>query len=77
MQETKTLKRWARWIVRRGENLPDHACNECVPGGEIVKPGFRCVFHEAVQVVESSGGDTTPWNRADSVRRKVLPGGKE
>jgi hypothetical protein len=25
----------------------DHACAECIPHGEIVKPGFRCAVHEA------------------------------
>jgi hypothetical protein len=25
----------------------DHACRECIPHGELVKPGFRCAVHEA------------------------------
>lgn len=39
---------WAKWIVQRGPGLPDHACAECVPGGELVKAGFQCVYHEAL-----------------------------
>lgn len=31
------------WVDR----LPDHACAECIPGGPIVKPGFRCREHAA------------------------------
>lgn len=29
------------------DHLPDHACAECVPGGPIVDPGFRCREHAA------------------------------
>jgi chromosome segregation ATPase len=35
---------------RRAKPLPvvfDHACAECIPHGELVKPGFRCAVHEA------------------------------
>jgi chromosome segregation ATPase len=46
-----------RWIIsaaaereRRAKPFPvvfDHACVECIPHGELVKPGFRCAVHEA------------------------------
>jgi hypothetical protein len=48
--------RMLRWIVRAA-NLDaagsiDHACAECIPGGSIVVPGFRCVPHEARAALE-------------------------
>lgn len=36
------------WIIQRGRDLPDHACNECVTGGDIVVPGWQCVYHAAL-----------------------------
>ena len=48
------LRQLAHWIGNRGQGLPDHACNECVPGGEIVVPGFVCGFHKAARIMESS-----------------------
>lgn len=36
-----------RWIIQRGRDLPDHACSECVPGGEMVVPGWLCAYHAA------------------------------
>jgi hypothetical protein len=45
---------WAKWIVQRGPGLPDHACAECVPGGELVKAGFQCVYHEALAATETA-----------------------
>ena len=45
-----TLK-FARYIVSLGYQTRDHACSECVPGGEIVVPGFVCAYHEAKRMV--------------------------
>lgn len=39
---------WAKWIVQRGPGLPDHACAECLPHSDMLKPGFQCVYHEAL-----------------------------
>lgn len=33
--------------------LPDHACAECVPGGEILIEGFRCGRHGALALLAS------------------------
>ena len=30
----------------------DQTCTECVPGGKMVQPSFRCGFHEAIAVLE-------------------------
>ena len=46
--------RWAKWIAKRGNDLPDHACAECVPGGDLVKAGFQCVYHEALAAAEAA-----------------------
>jgi len=45
---------FARAIVGR-EWRPDHACGECVPGGEIVRDGFRCAYHEALALLGQIG----------------------
>jgi hypothetical protein len=44
------VKRVAAHRVRRGWPMwgPDHACGECVPGGDIIKAGFRCAYREAI-----------------------------
>ena len=50
----------ASWIVRRHEDQReslkrDHACAECVPGGDSVKVGFRCYYHEALKLLGHEG----------------------
>lgn len=38
----------ARWIVYHSDHTSgDHACAECYPHGEAIKPGFRCAVHVA------------------------------
>lgn len=36
----------------------DHACLECVPHGEIVRPGFRCAYHQikSAAVLKTTAG---------------------
>lgn len=36
----------AKWILDRPRST-DHACSRCIPGGEIVVPGFVCAWHIA------------------------------
>lgn len=47
----EALEKLSRQVERHVEScrvwLPDHACAECVPGGEILVPGFRCGRHAA------------------------------
>jgi hypothetical protein len=53
----RKLAQGQRWIrdaaeTRERDAKPfpvvfDHACAECIPHGELVKPGFRCAVHEA------------------------------
>jgi hypothetical protein len=44
--------RLAKFISNATLRWPkDHACAECVPGGEIVVPGFRCAVHLALSIV--------------------------
>lgn len=31
----------------------DHACSECVPGGDLVIVGARCVRHKAMALLET------------------------
>lgn len=49
MEELEQDKaRLARHIVIHTDpSFKDHACSECVPGSEIVKPGFACAYHTA------------------------------
>lgn len=35
--------------------MPDHACRECVPRGEIVVEGFRCGLHLARAALKEAG----------------------
>lgn len=45
------LLRFARWIVRHApDDFRDHACARC--DGTIVKDGFVCSFHQALDVIE-------------------------
>lgn len=48
-------RKLARYIVETAHRMlgrvVDHACAQCVPGGEIVVPGFRCALHLAEQVL--------------------------
>ena len=41
--------------TRDHDFLPDHACAECVPTGEIIVPGFQCGRHAAKRVLSSPG----------------------
>lgn len=45
-----------RWIVQHPTlGAIDHACAECVPGGDMVVAGFRCVPHRAA--LSGRGGE--------------------
>lgn len=46
-QDAKDAARMAKWIVQRGLELPDHACAQCVPHSDILKPDFVCAYHFA------------------------------
>ena len=48
----KEVRRLATWIVQHPPELPDHACGECVPNGDMVKPKFVCTYHNAVKIVK-------------------------
>jgi hypothetical protein len=54
-RDGRDAERLARWITRHAADFPDwirrdHACAECVPGGEMVQPGFRCAMHTAAAI---------------------------
>lgn len=38
----------------------DHACAECVPGGDIVIEGFRCSWHAAVALARPPDDSKPP-----------------
>jgi hypothetical protein len=42
----------AKWIVRRGQNMPDRACPKCMVSGELVIPDWLCAYHMAVALTE-------------------------
>jgi len=45
---TDVLERWSKWILNNPPYIGgDHACAECYPNSDIIKPGFVCVYHEA------------------------------
>jgi len=50
----------AKWIADHPSTMPDHACAQCVPGGDITIPGFVCGQHVA-QALLSGGGSPGEW----------------
>lgn len=51
-QGQSLLMRMAKAIVNECEGK-DHACIECYPHGDVIVPGFRCVYHEASALVDT------------------------
>lgn len=43
----------ATWISQNPSRLPDHACRNCVGDAEMVIPGFRCGYHDALAFLNS------------------------
>ncbi|MBV8666765.1 MAG: hypothetical protein JO269_09800 [Burkholderiaceae bacterium] len=42
---------FAKWIERRSDTfLPDFACQRCAPHSDMLKEGFICVKHRAIDV---------------------------
>lgn len=50
---------------------PDHACGECVPGGEAVRDDFKCGRHEALAVLAGGGPDYVPVEKLRAAEAKV------
>lgn len=44
----------AEWIVQQPSGV-DHACSRCIPGGEMVVPGFMCARHVAQGLMVAAG----------------------
>jgi len=58
---TAVLERWSKWIINNPPYIGgDHACAECYPNSEIIKPGFVCVYHEAEHWRERSNASGKP-----------------
>jgi hypothetical protein len=59
--QEETTRKLAAWIAREAEKQQadakpfpkvwDHACTECIRGGPMVQPGFRCAVHEAKAIL--------------------------
>lgn len=43
--------RLATYLAKHKPALRDHACAQCVPGGEIVVEDFECCYHMALRIV--------------------------
>lgn len=57
LEDSRVLSlQMAAWIVRN-PNTTDHACSRCVPGGEIVVPGFVCAWHIAECLHAAAAGE--------------------
>lgn len=52
----------AQWILAHPSGMRDHACARCVPGGELVQPGFVCAQHVAADLVAASE-KSEAWER--------------
>lgn len=46
--EREKAERIALGLLRLHTPVCDHACAQCIPGGEIVIPSFVCAYHEAL-----------------------------
>jgi len=52
---SKDLLDLAKWIVNHPPKYGgDHACRDCFPNSEIIKDGFVCGYHKAVQIIAKS-----------------------
>ena len=49
-QDRDALAQQVRQDAPRTKHV-DHACAQCVPGGEIVANGFECVTHLAMRLI--------------------------
>ena len=47
----------AQYIMSQEQPHKDHACSQCVGDGDLVKEGFVCGYHKAVEVVFNKLGD--------------------
>jgi hypothetical protein len=54
-------RQMAKWIGRVAADNPtfhrDHACAQCVPYSDIIKPGFVCAIHTAAAIDRAGGGE--------------------
>lgn len=53
----KDADKMARYIVNHGRDLPDHACAQCVPHGDMLIAGFVCGYHRAT-VIDAARKET-------------------
>jgi hypothetical protein len=55
-------RQMAKWIGRVAADNPtfyrDHACAQCVPYSDIIKPGFVCAIHTAAAIDGAGGGES-------------------
>lgn len=51
MSEREIIEQLARWIaMHKPEFFMDWACKECVPHSDMLREGFQCSYHLAVQI---------------------------
>lgn len=55
--------RMAQFIMSRPRGQPDHACAQCVPGGEVNVLMFVCGYHVALALVELDGDQVMATRR--------------
>ena len=64
----------AKWIAGHPSTTPDHACEQCVPGGDIVIPGFVCGQHVALALLKAAAGPCRECNDTGNTEGIPLPG---
>jgi hypothetical protein len=79
-EATEALGLANRWILQRAEERErdakpwpvvwDHACAECIPGGPLVTPGFRCAVHAARALASPVSPEAHDETRPSPVERK-------
>ncbi len=46
------IYRLAEWLARNTDRwVKDHACARCVPHSDMLEEGFRCVPHQAIDIL--------------------------
>lgn len=44
------LEKLAKKLIQSYDGMPDHACARCVGEGDLVKSGWQCAYHDAVDI---------------------------
>lgn len=69
-----------KWVASHPPELPDHACAECAPHSDCIKPGFQCGYHLATAMLAASPEPVAPrvpdwkidWSKAPAGTERAI-----